>query len=532
MKKILAFIAFASFFISINGANAAPQDIIINEIAWMGTAESADNEWLELLNKTSADIDLTGWILSAQDGAPVKTLSGTIKAGGFFILERTGDNTLPNIAADLIYTGALSNGGETLILKDQNGNEIDRIEASAGWSAGDNTTKQTMQRTADNGWITADPTPKAINSNQQPQQTTETSNEQQSSAENIISNSPISNPPVGGQAPNIVADAGDNIVALLGQEIILNASKSQGASSYEWNFGDGSTSKEKIAKHKYNFTGKYIITLFISNGESESRDQITASVYPSGVYIGEFLPSPAGSDDDEWIEIYNSNNFPVDLSGWKLDDKENKTKPFIIPQNTFIAAKNYLVFSRMATKIALNNNKDSIRFYYPENIVIDEIKYEESKEDYSAARRQDGNFIWTKNITPGAPNIFLSESASYQNSAKQDGASSVDLSPIKSANLISRTSKYAMVNAGNFSVKNFISSANAQTVAEEQPAQNGENAGDSKQALENKNNSGNISASINESIKNISSKNMISRIILTLFTLAIFAMIWQAMKKK
>lgn len=531
MKKIFAFIAFASFFISINGANAAPQDIIINEIAWMGTAESADNEWLEFLNKTSADIDLTGWILTAQDGAPVKTLSGTIKAGGFFILERTGDNTLPNIAADLIYTGALSNGGETLILKDQNGNEIDHIEASAGWPAGDNTTKQTMQKTTDSNWITAEPTPRAPNSNQQSNEQAQNKQLQEinQQSENEISSIETFNFQL--LTSNLIADAGENVVALLGQEITFDASRSQGnITNYEWNFGDGSISREKIAKHKYNFSGKYIITLSISNGGSESQNQITASIYPSGVYISEFLPSPAGSDDNEWIEIYNSNNFPVNLSGWKLDDDENKTKPFIIPQNTFIAAKNYLIFSRSVTKIALNNDKDSVRFYYPEDIVVDEIKYEKAKEDYSAGRRQDGSFVWTKNITPGAPNIFLSESVSYQNDSKQNQTVSADLITGKTANITNGGRKYTVINTGNFLTKNLVSVANAQIVAEEEPEQNNQGVNWQKSALENKNNSDNMSANIGNAASNIN-KAMIIKILLTLTTISIFAMMWQVFKK-
>ena len=56
-----------------------------------------------------SDIDLTGWTINAVDGTPSIALSGTITAGGYYLLERTDDTTISDITADLIYTGALSN---------------------------------------------------------------------------------------------------------------------------------------------------------------------------------------------------------------------------------------------------------------------------------------------------------------------------------------------------------------------------------------------------------------------------------------
>lgn len=147
----------------------------INEICWMGSTASANDEWLELKNLSSAEIDLSGWTLNAADGAPKINLSGTIPAGGYFLLERTSDDSAPDAAADLIYTGSLGNSGEILELKDGAGNLVEAIDASLGWPAGDNDTKQTMERKADGVWQTSflsGGTPKAANSgeigNQEP----------------------------------------------------------------------------------------------------------------------------------------------------------------------------------------------------------------------------------------------------------------------------------------------------------------------------------------------------------------------------
>ncbi|TLS37298.1 competence protein ComEA [Pseudalkalibacillus caeni] len=122
---------------------AASGSAVINEIAWMGTTNSSYDEWMELYNPTGQEIDLTDWTLSSADGSPSISLSGTIPAEGYFLLERTDDNSVPGVVADLIYSGGLSNSGESLELRDASGSLVDQVDA---WHAGDNDTKATMER--------------------------------------------------------------------------------------------------------------------------------------------------------------------------------------------------------------------------------------------------------------------------------------------------------------------------------------------------------------------------------------------------
>ncbi len=146
---------------------AADSTILINEVAWMGNETSANNEWLELKNTTGNEIDLAGWQLAAADGTPSITLIGKIPANGFYLLERTGDQTLPAVLADQIYSGALSNTGEWLKLFNSAGILIDQINGTEGWPGGDNSTKQTMERDSALSWqssAAANGTPKAENS--------------------------------------------------------------------------------------------------------------------------------------------------------------------------------------------------------------------------------------------------------------------------------------------------------------------------------------------------------------------------------
>lgn len=117
--------------------------VAINEVAWMGTTVSYNDEWIELYNDSNQEVDLTGWTLSAKDGTPAISLSGKIPAKGYYLLERTDDNTVTGVTADLIYAGALGNTNETLELKNANGILVDTV---GDMYAGDNTTKATMER--------------------------------------------------------------------------------------------------------------------------------------------------------------------------------------------------------------------------------------------------------------------------------------------------------------------------------------------------------------------------------------------------
>jgi len=121
--------------------------VVINEIAWMGTEVSYNNEWIELFNNANQDIDLSGWILKATDGTPEISLEGTISAKNYYLLERTDDNTLLDITADQVYTGALGNSGEGFQIFNNSGKLIDSVAVcEKGWCAGNNETKQTMER--------------------------------------------------------------------------------------------------------------------------------------------------------------------------------------------------------------------------------------------------------------------------------------------------------------------------------------------------------------------------------------------------
>jgi phosphatidylserine/phosphatidylglycerophosphate/cardiolipin synthase-like enzyme len=119
---------------------AAVRDVVVSEIAWMGTLTSDADEWIELYNNTASTVNLSGWTLAADDGTPSISLSDSIPPHSHFLLERTDDSSVPDVDMDMFYTGALENGGEHLYLRDNLSNIIDELNFDGGWPAGNGET--------------------------------------------------------------------------------------------------------------------------------------------------------------------------------------------------------------------------------------------------------------------------------------------------------------------------------------------------------------------------------------------------------
>lgn len=133
---------------SAESASPTPTSValIINEIAWAGTRASSSDEWIELFNPNESEVVLDGWRLTDHGDIDVP-LSGRIEARGFYVLERTDDQTVVDRPADMIYTGSLANSGEILALLGPNGDAVDRANrGGGGWPAGNAERRYSMER--------------------------------------------------------------------------------------------------------------------------------------------------------------------------------------------------------------------------------------------------------------------------------------------------------------------------------------------------------------------------------------------------
>mgnify|MGYP001561299753 FL=1 len=121
-------------------------DVVINEVAWAGSGDNSNDEWIELYNTTSQAVDLGGWVIE-DDGSPsYKIASGTVAPHGYFLIE-DNENAISNVAANAVINLSLANAGDSLVLKNSDGVVVDKVNSGGGaWYAGDGSSKATMER--------------------------------------------------------------------------------------------------------------------------------------------------------------------------------------------------------------------------------------------------------------------------------------------------------------------------------------------------------------------------------------------------
>lgn len=137
----------------------------------------------------------------------------------------------------------------------------------------------------------------------------------------------------------------------------------------------------------------FLIVLCSLFGSSNSYAQVV---------INEYYPNPPGpsSELDEFIELYNLGQDPVDLNLYTLEDKIGKR--FTI--NSFVLnPKTFKSFTKSETSLALNNSDESIALKKPDGTVVDSVSYDRTVEGKSVSRVPDGNGDFRENSIP-SPN--------------------------------------------------------------------------------------------------------------------------------
>jgi hypothetical protein len=334
-----------------------PLSLVINEVAWAGTAASISDEWIELYNPPGGVgcVILTGWVLRAEDGSPSIGLSGVIQEGGFFLLERTDDFTVSDIAADQIYTGDLVDGGEKLFLENL-GIRIDSANIDGGsWPAGSTSSYRSMER-----WIIASDSPTTWITNS-----------------GAVRNGLDAGIPSNGCTPSVTC----------------------------------TTNPQPINGTPRQMNWATMVTPTASRSPTPTR---TATRQPTSVPVGrpvinEFLPRPGfywnqdGNLDvfDEFIEVKNLGPVDINLKGWRLDDDVNiGSNPFTFP-DLVLKPGQWAVFYALETNILLSDGGDVVRLLNPGGVVYDSYTYSLARlEDKSFCRLPDGPGNWFNDCTP------------------------------------------------------------------------------------------------------------------------------------
>ncbi len=333
-------------------------EVVINEVAWSGTAASAFDEWIELYNLSANAVDLTGWTLISSDNSPNIVLSGTIPAGGYFLLERTDDNTVSDIAADQIYIGDMSNGGESLTLRDAANTVVDTANGNGGaWPAGSpSPTYQSMERIdaslpdTDANWASNDMvhrnghdasgnpingTPKALNSASLPPIQLPDLAVDKAGPAGAAPSDPITytllvtNTGAVDATSVVVTDTLPNGVTFSSQESPY--SYTQQGQDIVWTVGTlpagGSGTILLYAQVDPGANGSLVnlikastpLTETTYNNNADSWTTVVGQPSAGDVVINEVAwAGTTAEGTDEWVELYNHSASPVDLAGWTL----------------------------------------------------------------------------------------------------------------------------------------------------------------------------------------------------------------------
>ncbi|HOK94249.1 MAG TPA: PKD domain-containing protein, partial [Candidatus Pacearchaeota archaeon] len=251
------------------------------------------------------------------------------------------------------------------------------------------------------------------------------------------------------------ANAGDDVISTTGTEITFDASASTGnIEEYYWNFGDGQTKTGKVVTHKYQYPGEYLVYLRVSNGEEKNTNSIQVQIFSSEIFISEFLPNPKGNDSNqEWIEIVNESKEVQNITGWGIGNKAEKAT-FVFPEGTYLTPNGLLLLSSSLTKISLLNDAGSLFLFYPSGDLCQEVKYENPGENVSIAR-ENGDYFYTQNPTPGMKNIISNHSSENKiSSLSQAQIQNQTQNPSSASNFISVsafTPSNSVLNSTNFS---------------------------------------------------------------------------------
>lgn len=242
--------------------------VLLSEIAWMGTDASPTAEWIELYNFSTTPTDLTGWTLTSDDGSVSITLSGTLTPHGVGLLERGTDSAVPGVTALLTYNGEMSDAGGTLTLKDNTGATVDGAPGGSAWAGigGKGTAPvKTAQRTRMGAWVTAAPTPGLDNAQVSDPIVDTTVGTTTSTTLPTVGGSITRSGGGGGSAkrdPLTIVRASSTAL-YVGKPVTFSTGNTSGRTTlthgYYWNFGDAETAVGKTATHTYQFPGEYVV---------------------------------------------------------------------------------------------------------------------------------------------------------------------------------------------------------------------------------------------------------------------------------
>lgn len=373
-------------------------DVTGNEDVYINEIYSAGEDWIELYNANNSIKDLSGYKIYDDVANKYVLPNGTtIQPKGFLVL------LCNDLATGLNTSFKLTSTGETVYLENKSGTVIDKVVFPAmdnGQSYGrypDGSTKLVVSGNVTQGDSNGNSNAPAIDQ---------------------VTRTPL------------VVRPTDAVVI---QATLLSTVNIQSVTLFYRLDGAAYSSKVMtLVGGKYeatieakNTTGRldYYVEAKNTSGLSSYKpfDAPTDSYYyilnddalPE-LYINEFMASNTSccpdenNEFDDWIEIYNPNDFAIDLAGMYLSD--DLANPFMdkISNNdaskTTVPANGFLVFYADGTtdqgvnhlNFSLSATGEEIGLFYYDGRKLSDRIFGSQTDDQSEERTTDGGTIWQK----------------------------------------------------------------------------------------------------------------------------------------
>ena len=368
---------------AVNGTPGSPStapaagNVVLNEIAAENLGSVTNGglfpDWIELYNRGSNTVSLADWSLSDDSNARKFVIpSGTnLPAGGYLVIWCDTATNAPGL-----HTGfALGRNGETVSLFD---NATNRVDA---FTFGLQLPNHTVGRVGGNWQLTV-PSPNTTNIAVT-----------LASMTNLVVNEWLADPAVGGKDWLELFNRSSNApVALQGMYFSTSNALFQYTAhsfvaprGYAQLFADEQAGADQL-EFKLPAAGGAIA---LADGTGLEFERVTYGAQTAAVSQGR-LPdgavtitsfpgsaSPAASNyllsytgailnevlarydsvtnGSDWVELFNPNGTPVDVSGMGLGDKPDKPAQWLFPAGTTLAANSYLVVSFDSSRAASTN---------------------------------------------------------------------------------------------------------------------------------------------------------------------------------
>jgi archaellin len=156
---------------------------------------------------------------------------------------------------------------------------------------------------------------------------------------------------------------------------------------------------------KYLFAILFAVTTVVSCVEDPIMESTTPPVTGSVLKLNEIMSKDVNGPD--WIEVYNTSDDDVDLSGYILNDKDVADGGFSIPAGTILKSHDFYVVDEDESGIKVSSGGEDVSLSKPDKTVIDHTKTPDMSNDVGLtwAREIDGEGDWKiSSPTKGASN--------------------------------------------------------------------------------------------------------------------------------